>query len=166
MKSAHGFALLPLAMLIGCAVPPTTYIGCASWPWQNWQIQAGTAITSPPNTYPSFLGAITDPGHPRLLRSLYHRQCHQRIWDSRMELLRRLQPAVPRLGQCFGICLRLRIQLHPASHALYPYTGRRRWRLRIPSKLSRSRVPRHILGALHRRPDRRPHGHLHRHADR
>jgi len=26
--------------------------------WTNWQIQAGTAITSPPNTYPSFLGAI------------------------------------------------------------------------------------------------------------
>jgi hypothetical protein len=39
--------------------------GCGSNPpnpppngWVNWQIQAGTAITSPPNTYPSFYGAV------------------------------------------------------------------------------------------------------------
>jgi hypothetical protein len=61
MKSAGGFALFPLAFLLGCALPPATQSAPAS-PWQNWQIQAGTAITSPPNAYPSFLGAIQIQG--------------------------------------------------------------------------------------------------------
>jgi hypothetical protein len=61
MRSARGFALLPLALLLGCAVPPTTP-SAAAGQWQNWQIQAGTAITSPPNTFPSFLGAIQIQG--------------------------------------------------------------------------------------------------------
>jgi hypothetical protein len=30
--------------------------------WTNWQIQAGAAVTSPPNTYPWFLGAIQIQG--------------------------------------------------------------------------------------------------------
>jgi len=55
MKSGPRFALLlPMAALLGCGLPPTPSSPGA---WQNWQIQAGTAITSPPNTYPSFLGA-------------------------------------------------------------------------------------------------------------
>jgi hypothetical protein len=65
MKARLRFALLaPLTLLLGCAVSPanpatpTAPVG----PWQNWQIQAGTAITSPPNTYPSFLGAIQIQG--------------------------------------------------------------------------------------------------------
>jgi hypothetical protein len=55
----HFLSLLPLATLIGCSLPytpaPQTITG-------NWQIQAGSAITSPPNTYPSFLGAIQVQG--------------------------------------------------------------------------------------------------------
>jgi hypothetical protein len=55
--------LLPAAVLVGCAVAPTTSSSSApATSWQNWQIQAGTAITSPPNTYPSFLGAIQTQG--------------------------------------------------------------------------------------------------------
>lgn len=56
-------SLLPLAALVGCTVPtsPITSPPVAG-PATNWQIQAGTAITSPPNTYPSFLGAIQIQG--------------------------------------------------------------------------------------------------------
>ena len=61
MKSVRGFALFPLAILLGCTVPPATPSAPAV-PWQNWQIQAGTAITSPPNTYPSFVGALQIQG--------------------------------------------------------------------------------------------------------
>ena len=59
--------LLPAAVLIGCTLPSTTPnspIGTTpTGSWENWQIQAGTAITSPPNTYPSFLGAIQIQGN-------------------------------------------------------------------------------------------------------
>lgn len=59
--------LLPVAALIGCTLPSTTASNSPSNPvptgnWTNWQIQDGTAITSPPNTYPSFLGAIQIQG--------------------------------------------------------------------------------------------------------
>jgi len=63
--------LLPLACLLGCTLPvttpastnsPTTSSPTPSGSWENWQIQAGAAITSPPNTYPSFLGAIQVQG--------------------------------------------------------------------------------------------------------
>jgi hypothetical protein len=62
MKSGLRFALLlPAAALLGCTLPPATS-SSTSTPltgnWTNWQIQAGTAITSPPNTYPSFVGAL------------------------------------------------------------------------------------------------------------
>jgi hypothetical protein len=60
--------LLPLACLLGCILP-TTIPASTNSPssplsgnWSNWQIQTGTAITSPPNTYPSFLGAIQVQG--------------------------------------------------------------------------------------------------------
>jgi hypothetical protein len=57
--------LIPLACLLGCALP-TTPPASTNTPqtgdWINWQIQAGSAITSPPNTYPSFLGAIQIQG--------------------------------------------------------------------------------------------------------
>jgi hypothetical protein len=50
MKSRLRFALLiPLATLLGCTLPSAT--GTPPAPtgnWTNWQIQAGTAITSPP----------------------------------------------------------------------------------------------------------------------
>jgi hypothetical protein len=65
MKPGLRFALLlPVAALLGCTVPPATTSPAATptGAWQNWQIQAGTAITSPPNTYPSFLGAIQIQG--------------------------------------------------------------------------------------------------------
>jgi hypothetical protein len=64
MKPGFRLALLlPVAALVGCALPSTSSSDSPSSPvptgnWTNWQIQAGTAITSPPNTYPSFLGAI------------------------------------------------------------------------------------------------------------
>jgi hypothetical protein len=61
MKRGLRFALLlPAAVLIGCVVSPTSSptTPTPTGDWTNWQIQAGTAITSPPNTYPSFLGAI------------------------------------------------------------------------------------------------------------
>ena len=60
--------LLPLACLLGCTLPATPPASTnspaspLSGNWTNWQIQAGTAITSPPNTYPSFLGAIEVQG--------------------------------------------------------------------------------------------------------
>jgi hypothetical protein len=63
--------LLPLVCLLGCTLPttppastnsPTTPSPTPSGSWENWQIQAGAAITSPPNTYPSFLGAIQVQG--------------------------------------------------------------------------------------------------------
>ncbi len=53
--------LLPIAALIGCTVSPNSTDTTPTSPtgdWTNWQIQAGSAITSPPNTYPAFLGAI------------------------------------------------------------------------------------------------------------
>ena len=51
--------LLPAAAMIGCTLPSTSSTGTnPPGNWDNWQIQAGAAITSPPNTYPSFLGAI------------------------------------------------------------------------------------------------------------
>jgi hypothetical protein len=53
--------LLPLACLLGCTQPTTPSTTPADT-WENWQIQAGAAITSPPNTYPSFLGAIEVQG--------------------------------------------------------------------------------------------------------
>jgi hypothetical protein len=53
--------LLPLACLLGCTLPTTPSTTPADT-WENWQIQAGAAITSPPNTYPSFLGAIEVQG--------------------------------------------------------------------------------------------------------
>ena len=69
MKLGLRFALLiPIATLLGCAVSSTpsstspTPIPTPTGNWDNWQIQAGTAITSPPNTYPSFLGAIQIQG--------------------------------------------------------------------------------------------------------
>ena len=66
MKRRLRFALLlPLAVLIGCTLPPATPSPSNPTPsgsWTNWQIQAGAAITSPPNTYPSFLGAIQVQG--------------------------------------------------------------------------------------------------------
>jgi hypothetical protein len=46
-----------LTVPLGCTLPPTAPASPSS-DWQNWQIQAGTATTSPPNTFPSFLGAI------------------------------------------------------------------------------------------------------------
>lgn len=62
MKRGLSIALsILLAALLACAVPPTTPSGPANT-WQNWQIQPGTAITSPPNTFPSFIGAIQIQG--------------------------------------------------------------------------------------------------------
>jgi hypothetical protein len=59
--------LLPLVCLAGCTtsttpVTQTTTSSSNTGNWGNWQIQAGSAITSPPNTYPSFLGAIQVQG--------------------------------------------------------------------------------------------------------
>lgn len=55
--------LLPATALIGCTLPSTSSTGTnPPGNWENWQIQAGTAITSPPNTYPSFLGAVQIQG--------------------------------------------------------------------------------------------------------
>lgn len=61
MKSVRGFVLFPLGLILGCALPPSAPSTPAN-PWQNWQIQAGSAITSPPNSYPSFIGAIQTQG--------------------------------------------------------------------------------------------------------
>jgi len=47
--------LLPLACLLGCSLPYTP--PPLSSNWANWQIQAGTAITSPP-TAPYLVGAL------------------------------------------------------------------------------------------------------------
>ena len=51
--------LLPLAFLIGCAVPtsPTTQTTASTSITGNWQIQSGSAITSPP-TVPYLAGAL------------------------------------------------------------------------------------------------------------
>ena len=61
MKSGLRFALLiPLATLLGCTLPSTPTTGTPPAPtgdWDNWQIQAGTAITSPP-TGLYFVGAV------------------------------------------------------------------------------------------------------------
>jgi hypothetical protein len=56
--------LLPLAGFIGCTLPsnPSSSGPTPTGSWSNWQIQAGTAISSPPNTYPSFVGAIQIQG--------------------------------------------------------------------------------------------------------
>jgi len=62
MRIRASIALLfPLACLLGCTLPYTPSPTPADT-WENWQIQAGSAITSPPNTYPSFLGAIQVQG--------------------------------------------------------------------------------------------------------
>jgi hypothetical protein len=61
----HGLRLallLPVAALIGCTLPSASSGTTPTGAWENWQIEAGTAITSPPNTYPSFLGAIQIQG--------------------------------------------------------------------------------------------------------
>lgn len=55
--------LLPLAALLGCALPTTSSSTAPPQlgPSANWQIQAGTAITSPP-TGISFTGAVETQG--------------------------------------------------------------------------------------------------------
>jgi hypothetical protein len=64
MKSRLRFALLiPLAALLGCTLPstPSTTGTAPTGNWDNWQIQAGTSITSPPaGLY--FVGAIQIQG--------------------------------------------------------------------------------------------------------
>lgn len=69
MLSRLHFALfLPLAALLACAVPsktttPTNPTSPLTGNWDNWQIQAGTAITSPPpSTNLYFVGAIQTQG--------------------------------------------------------------------------------------------------------
>jgi hypothetical protein len=65
MDSGFRFVLLlPFAALLGCTLPntPTAPPTPPTGAWSNWQIQAGTAITSPPSTYPSFVGAIQTQG--------------------------------------------------------------------------------------------------------
>jgi hypothetical protein len=59
MKRGHRLALLlPVAALIGCSLPSATSTGSdPTGAWTNWQIQAGTAITSPP-TGLYFVGAV------------------------------------------------------------------------------------------------------------
>ncbi len=57
--------LVPVATLLGCALPtasPTSPSQPLTGTWTNWQIQAGTALTSPPNTYPYFIGALQTSG--------------------------------------------------------------------------------------------------------
>lgn len=59
MKPVPGLALLlPVAVLIGCTLPSTSSTNTGlTGNWTNWQIQAGTAIASPPaGLY--FVGAI------------------------------------------------------------------------------------------------------------
>src|ERR1035441_7444956 len=64
MKSRLRFALLiPLAALLGCALPstPSPTNPPLTGNWNNWQIQAGTTITSPPaGLY--FVGAVQIQG--------------------------------------------------------------------------------------------------------
>lgn len=54
--------LLSAAVLIGCAVSPTATSNQPAGNWVNWQIQTGAALTSPPNTYPSMVGAVQVSG--------------------------------------------------------------------------------------------------------
>src|ERR1039457_6544501 len=66
MKSRLRFALLiPLATLLGCTLPSTPSATgtppASTGNWDNWQIQAGTAITSPP-TGLYFVGAVQIQG--------------------------------------------------------------------------------------------------------
>jgi hypothetical protein len=66
MKSRLRFALLiPFAALLGCTLPPAITPSTTATPltgsWTNWQIQAGTAITSPP-TGLYFVGAVQVQG--------------------------------------------------------------------------------------------------------
>jgi hypothetical protein len=65
MKRGLRYALLlPVAVLIGCTLPSTPTTGTPPAPtgnWDNWQIQAGTTITSPPaGLY--FVGAVQIQG--------------------------------------------------------------------------------------------------------
>ena len=63
MKSRLRIAsLIPLATLLGCTLPSTpTTTSAPTGNWDNWQIQAGTAITSPP-TGLYFTGAVQVQG--------------------------------------------------------------------------------------------------------
>src|ERR1035438_8957853 len=63
MKSRLRIAsLIPLATLLGCTLPSTpTTTSATNGNWDNWQIQAGTAITSPP-TGLYFTGAVQIQG--------------------------------------------------------------------------------------------------------
>jgi hypothetical protein len=53
--------LIPLACLLGCTMPYTPSSQSLSGNWSNWQIQSGTAITSPP-TGLYFTGAVQVQG--------------------------------------------------------------------------------------------------------
>src|ERR1017187_8837535 len=62
MKNERLFAFLfPLTFLLGGALPATPTPMSQSSLTGNWQIQAGTAITSPP-TVPYLVGALQDNG--------------------------------------------------------------------------------------------------------
>jgi hypothetical protein len=58
----HLALLFPLACLLGCTVPttPATQTSASPSITGNWQIQSGTAITSPP-TAPYLIGALQGP---------------------------------------------------------------------------------------------------------
>jgi hypothetical protein len=57
MRTRASIALLPLACLLGCGLPSTPPASTTTTPAGNWQIQTGTAITSPP-TGLYFTGAV------------------------------------------------------------------------------------------------------------
>ena len=57
MRARASIALLPLACLLGCGLPSTPPASTTTTPAGNWQIQTGTAITSPP-TGLYFTGAV------------------------------------------------------------------------------------------------------------
>jgi hypothetical protein len=63
MNSGFRFVLLlPIAALLGCALPPSSNPSPPlTGSWENWQIQAGSAITSPP-TGLYFTGAVQTSG--------------------------------------------------------------------------------------------------------
>ena len=64
MKSKLGVAVsIALAALLGCTVP-STYSNPSppTGAWTNWQIQAGSTVTSPPTTNPNFVGALQVQG--------------------------------------------------------------------------------------------------------